>query len=85
MKNWDASRWAALAKCLGDGPLRRGRFKTALITAMKKRERVCIKCMAEDVAAGLGEEYGIWAEEILLAAAKETFIEINCPKGIHNA
>lgn len=65
--------------------MRRGRFKTALITALKKRERVCIKCLAEEVTEGLGEEYGIWAEEILSAAAKETYIEVNCPKGIHNA
>lgn len=52
---------------------------------MKKRDVVCVKCVAEETAEHLGEKYGIWTEEILLAAAKETFIELNCLKGIHNA
>lgn len=77
-------QWRLIALCLGNGTLRRGRFKKALIKAMRKRERVCIMCLTEEVAQGLGGEYGDWAESVLRAAAKETFIEVTCPKGVHN-
>jgi hypothetical protein len=74
---------AALKQCLGDGPIRRGRFKEALIAAMNRRKRVCIQCLVEEVARDLGEQYGIWAEEILRVAAEASRIEVNCLKGIH--
>jgi hypothetical protein len=74
---------AKLKQCLGDGPLRRGRFKKALVAAMNRRKTVCIKCLAEEVARDFGEQYGIWCEDILLVAAKESRIEVICPRGIH--
>ena len=81
---WTAEQWRRLAACLGYGPLR-GRFKKNLITIMKKRDQICIKCLADEVAEGLGGEYGLWADEILIAASKETSIEVYCGKGKHNA
>jgi len=74
---------AQLAACLGYGPLR-GRFKKNLITIMKKRDQICNKCLAD-------EEPKVWrgirfvGGGNLIAASKETSIEVYCGKGKHNA
>ena len=72
----DSEQWTALERCLEDEDLRTGRFERNVVKLMRRRETVNIKEIAAQVAEKLGDQYGVWAEEVMLAAVEKTRIQV---------
>ena len=83
-KRTKAEQWQMLRQLLGDED-GRTRLTDAIERSMLRRKRVNIQKLVTLVGDVLGEEYGVWAEEVLWEASLRTTIEVVDGKDDWNA